>query len=86
MSRLYLRLLLWFCIANVLTLLISVFLTERLTRHAYGVEPDWPALAAQAGRRSSSLKHKCPAISWPSLQGKWGHSTAFTSSPSGSRV
>lgn len=50
MSRLYLRLLLWFCIANVLTLLISVFLTERLTRHAYGVDPDWPTLAAQANR------------------------------------
>lgn len=50
MSRLYLRLMLWFCIANVLTLLISVFLTERLTRHAYGVDPDWPTLAAQANR------------------------------------
>jgi two-component system OmpR family sensor kinase len=53
-SRLYLRLLLWFCIANVLTLLISVFLTERLTRHAYGVDPDWPALAAQANRAYES--------------------------------
>lgn len=48
MSRLYLRLMLWFCIANVLTLLISVFLTERLTRHAYGVDPDWPELATEA--------------------------------------
>ena len=50
MSRLYLRLMLWFCIANVLTLVISVFLTERLTRHAYGLDPDWTALATQANQ------------------------------------
>lgn len=50
MSRLYLRLLAWFCIANVLTLLMSVFLTERLARHAYGHEPDWARVAAEGNR------------------------------------
>jgi len=48
MSRLYLRLLLWFCIANLVTLLVSVFVTERIARYAYGDDPDWAELAEQA--------------------------------------
>ena len=45
---LYLRLLLWFCIANVATLLVSVFATERIARGIYLGEPDWTELAQQA--------------------------------------
>jgi signal transduction histidine kinase len=45
---LYLRLLLWFCIANVATLLVSVFATERIARGIYISEPDWAELAQQA--------------------------------------
>jgi signal transduction histidine kinase len=45
---LYLRLLLWFCIANLATLLVSVFATERIARGIYISEPDWPELAQQA--------------------------------------
>lgn len=48
MSRLYLRLLLWFCAANIITLVISVALTERLAREAYRADPDWVQLARQA--------------------------------------
>jgi two-component system OmpR family sensor kinase len=48
LNRLYLRLLLWFCIANLLTLLVSVLVTERLARYAYGDDPNWGALAEQA--------------------------------------
>ncbi len=48
MSALYRRLLLWFCLANVITLLVSVALTERVARYAYGGELDWPALAQSA--------------------------------------
>jgi two-component system OmpR family sensor kinase len=46
--RLYTRLLLWFCAANVVTLLVSVAVTERLARLAYGSEPDWARLAQEA--------------------------------------
>jgi len=48
LSALYRRLLLWFCLANVITLLISVAVTERIARHAYAGELDWPALAQSA--------------------------------------
>ena len=48
MSPLYRRLLLWFCAANVITLLVSVAVTERMARHAYGGELDWAALAQSA--------------------------------------
>ena len=48
MSTLYRRLLLWFCIANVATLLCSVAITEQLARRAYGTEPDWNGLAQAA--------------------------------------
>jgi signal transduction histidine kinase len=46
-SRLYGRLLLWFCAANVATLLVSVLLTAHLAHRAYAGEPDF-ALMAQA--------------------------------------
>jgi signal transduction histidine kinase len=45
---LYLRLLLWFCIANLATLLVSVFATERIARGIYISEPDWAELARDA--------------------------------------
>ncbi|WP_428312528.1 sensor histidine kinase [Hydrocarboniphaga sp.] len=48
MSRLYLRLLLWFVLANVATLMVSVFVTERIARYNYGDDPDWAALAEEA--------------------------------------
>ncbi|MDE0854373.1 MAG: HAMP domain-containing protein, partial [Nevskia sp.] len=48
MSALYRRLLLWFCAANVITLLVSVAVTGRIAHHAYGGELDWAALAQSA--------------------------------------
>lgn len=48
MSRLYLRLLLWFVVANIVTLLVSVYLTQRIARHAMGDDPDWSEYAQQA--------------------------------------
>lgn len=48
MSRLYLRLLLWFCIANLVTLLVSVFVTERVVRLVSGGEPEWTEMANEA--------------------------------------
>ena len=48
LSPLYRRLLLWFCLANVATMLISVWLTQDLARRTYGGELDWPVLAQAA--------------------------------------
>jgi signal transduction histidine kinase len=48
MSPFYRRLLLWFCIVNVATLLISVGITALLAHRAYGTEPDWATLARTA--------------------------------------
>jgi len=48
LSPLYRRLLLWFCLANVATMLISVWLTQDLARRTYGGELDWPLLAQAA--------------------------------------
>jgi signal transduction histidine kinase len=48
LSPLYRRLLLWFCLANVATMLVSVWLTQDLARRTYGGELDWPTLAAAA--------------------------------------
>ncbi len=48
--NLYARLLLWFVAANIATLLISVFVTERFARDAYRSEPDWTAMAGTANR------------------------------------
>jgi len=48
LSPLYRRLLLWFCLANVITLLVSVAVTERVAHRAYTSELDWPALAQAA--------------------------------------
>lgn len=48
MSPLYRRLLLWFCAANIVTLLVSVAVTQDIARRAYGGELDWPALAHAA--------------------------------------
>lgn len=46
----YARLLVWFVAANIITLLVSVLVTERFARHAYRGEPDWAELAAGASR------------------------------------
>ncbi len=48
--NLYARLLLWFVAANIATLVISVFVTERFARNAYRGEPDWTAMAEAANR------------------------------------
>jgi len=48
LSPLYRRLLLWFCLANVATMLISVWLTQDLARRTYGGELDWTVLAQSA--------------------------------------
>lgn len=46
----YGRLLVWFVAANIVTLMVSVFVTERFARNAYRGEPDWSELAASASR------------------------------------
>lgn len=46
--NLYGRLLLWFLAANILTLFVSVFVTEHFARLAYVAEPDWAQLAQGA--------------------------------------
>jgi len=48
--NLYGRLLIGFCVANVITLLVSVAVTERLARAAYRAPPDWNELAQDANR------------------------------------
>ena len=48
--KLYGRLLVWFVAANIVTLMVSVFVTERFARNAYRGEPDWSELAASANR------------------------------------
>jgi two-component system, OmpR family, sensor kinase len=45
---LYRRLLLWFCLANVVTLLVSVGVSEGIARYTLGAELDWLALAQSA--------------------------------------
>lgn len=47
MTRLYWRLLLWFCLANVVTLLVSVFVTQRIAQQLYRQAIDWPMIARQ---------------------------------------
>ena len=48
MSPLYRRLLLWFCAANIVTLLVSVAVSQNIAHRAYGGELDWTALAQAA--------------------------------------
>jgi len=48
--KLYGRLLVWFVAANIVTLMVSVFVTERFARNAYRGEPDWSELATSASR------------------------------------
>lgn len=48
--NLYGRLLVWFVAANIVTLMVSVFVTERFARNAYRGEPDWSELALGASR------------------------------------
>ncbi|TXH05771.1 MAG: HAMP domain-containing histidine kinase [Nevskiaceae bacterium] len=46
MSRLYTRLFLWFCVANLLTLAISALVLGRIARENYAtIQPDWHELA-----------------------------------------
>ncbi|NGY05884.1 sensor histidine kinase [Solimonas terrae] len=48
MSRLYRRLLLWFCAANVATLLVSVGASNAIAWYTYGRATDWAKLAQDA--------------------------------------
>lgn len=48
MTSFYTRILLWFCLANLGTLVVSVSVSEMLAHRVYGNEPDWTALAAAA--------------------------------------
>ena len=47
-SSLYWRLLLWFCAANLLVLVLGGFLTQRFVEYTTEVEVDWAALAQSA--------------------------------------
>jgi two-component system OmpR family sensor kinase len=47
-SSLYWRLLLWFCAANLLVLVLGGFLTQRFVEYTTEVEIDWSALAQSA--------------------------------------
>lgn len=47
-SSLYWRLLLWFCAANLLVLVLGAFLTQRFVEYTTEVEIDWAALAQSA--------------------------------------
>lgn len=70
--RLYVRLLLWFCAANVVTLLVSVAVTERLARLAYGSEPDWQRLAQEAD--AAYIQGGKPALArWAALMRRREH-------------
>jgi two-component system, OmpR family, sensor kinase len=48
LGPLYRRLLLWFLAANIITPLVSVFVTEHIVRYSMGANPDWAALAQSA--------------------------------------
>jgi len=47
-SPLFRRLLIWFCAANIATLVVSVIVTERIARRTMPAEPDWWTLAREA--------------------------------------
>lgn len=47
-GHLYWRLLLWFCLANVVTLVVSIGITRQLERQFSARQADWQALAARA--------------------------------------
>lgn len=53
-SSLYWRLLLWFCAANLLVLVLSSFLTQRFIEYTTAVEIDWSALAQDANQHYES--------------------------------
>ncbi|MDQ6680333.1 MAG: HAMP domain-containing histidine kinase [Pseudomonadota bacterium] len=50
-SSLYWRLLVWFCVANLMVLLLGSFLTQRFIEYTTAVEIDWNALAQDANQR-----------------------------------
>lgn len=46
MSRLYAQLFIWFCGASLLTLVLTVIVSQRLADHSFNaLKPDWPTLA-----------------------------------------
>lgn len=53
-SSLYWRLLIWFCAANLLVLVVSSFLTQRFIEYSTAVEIDWTALAQDANQHYES--------------------------------
>jgi len=50
-SSIYWRVLLWFCLANLLVLILGGYLTRRFIDYTTAVEIDWVALADDANRR-----------------------------------
>lgn len=63
MGPLFRRLLLWFCLANIVTLFVSVAVTRHLVRELYHHEPDWPALAQQtAALYAPGAEHPAAAL------------------------
>lgn len=48
LSPLFTRLLLWFCVANLVTLAVSIVVTERIARRHLPQLPDWSVLAHEA--------------------------------------
>jgi two-component system OmpR family sensor kinase len=53
-SSLYWRLLVWFCVANLLVLLVGSFLTQRFIEYTTAVEIDWSTLAQDANQQYES--------------------------------
>jgi two-component system, OmpR family, sensor kinase len=53
-SSLYWRLLIWFCVANLLVLFLGSFLTQRFIEYTTAVEINWTALAQDANQNYES--------------------------------
>ena len=66
-SSLYWRLLIWFCVANLLVLFLGSFLTQRFIEYTTAVEINWTALAQDANHNYES--GGAPALaSWVAQQ------------------
>jgi two-component system OmpR family sensor kinase len=53
-SSIYWRLLIWFCVANLLVLFLGSFLTQRFIEYTTAVEINWTALAQDANQNYES--------------------------------
>ena len=66
-SSIYWRLLIWFCVANLLVLFLGSFLTQRFIEYTTAVEINWTALAQDANQNYES--GGAPALaSWVAQQ------------------